>query len=153
MKINTIKRKNYDRKEVVEDYLKYWRVVRQWAKTKHNISAADLDMMIFLYSERLFTRDCFNDFAMTMSWDANRFNRMLKDEWVIIWRKRTGTEANLYELSFKGKRLVTSIYNKLNGREKLSESRQHNPIFATDASYTDKRYRRIIKKMNDSTKR
>lgn len=48
MKFKNVTRKNYDRKEVVEDYLKYWRVVRQWAKTKHNISSADLDMMIFL---------------------------------------------------------------------------------------------------------
>lgn len=152
MKINTIKRKNYDRKEVVEDYLKYFRVVRQWAKSKHGISTGDLDMMLFLYSERLFTRDCFNEFAMTMSWDANRFNRMLKDGWVIIWRKRSGNESNLYELSFKGKRLVTSVYNKLNGREPLSENSQKNPMFAANASYTDKRYRRIIKKMNNSTR-
>lgn len=149
MKIKTNLRKTYDRKIPSEDYLKYWRVVRQWAKTKHNISAADLDMMLFLYSERLFTRDCFNDFSMTMSWDANRFNRMLTDGWVIIWRNRGYHEANLYELSFKGKRLVTSVYKKLNGRESISENRQHNPIFANDASYTDKRYRRIIKKMNN----
>jgi hypothetical protein len=51
-------------------------------------------MMLFLFSERLFTRDCFTDFAMTMSWDTERFNRMLKDEWIIIWRKRTGMESN-----------------------------------------------------------
>jgi DNA-binding PadR family transcriptional regulator len=110
-------------------------------------------MMLFLFSERLFTRDCFTDFAMTMSWDTERFNRMLKDEWIIIWRKRTGMESNLYELSFKGKRLVRSVYKKLNGEERLSDNYQNNPMFAKNASYTDKRYRRIVKKMNDAIKR
>ncbi len=153
MKFKNVTRKNYDRKEVVEDYLKYWRVVRQWAKTKHNISSADLDMMIFLYSERLFTRKSFLDFAMTMSWDSNRFNRMLADGWISIWRKRNGQEATLYELSFKGKKLVTSVYNKLNGREKISENYQNNPMYAKNASYTNKRYRRIVEKMNDPKRR
>lgn len=153
MKIKSNIRRAYDRRDPGQDYLKYFRVVRQWAKTKHNISSADLDMMLFLFSERLFTRDCFTDFAMTMSWDTERFNRMLKDEWIIIWRKRTGMESNLYELSFKGKRLVRSVYKKLNGEERLSDNYQNNPMFAKNASYTDKRYRRIVKKMNDAIKR
>ena len=153
MKIKSNIRRAYDRRDPGQDYLKYFRVVRQWAKTKHNISSADLDMMLFLFSERLFTRDCFTDFAMTMSWDTERFNRMLKDEWIIIWRKRTGMESNLYELSFKGKRLVRSVYKKLNGEERLSDNYQNNPMFAKNASYTDKRYRRIVKKMNAAIKR
>jgi hypothetical protein len=153
MKIKSNIRRAYDRRDPGQDYLKYFRVVRQWAKTKHNISSADLDMMLFLFSERLFTRDCFTDFAMTMSWDTERFNRMLKDEWIIIWRKRTGMESNLYELSFKGKRLVRSVYKKLNGEERLSDNYQNNPMFAKNASYTDKRYRRIVKKMNEAIKR
>lgn len=152
MKIKSNIRRAYDRRDPGQDYLKYFRVVRQWAKTKHNISSADLDMMLFLFSERLFTRDCFTDFAMTMSWDTERFNRMLKDEWIIIWRKRTGMESNLYELSFKGKRLVRSVYKKLNGEERLSDNYQNNPMFAKNASYTDKRYRRIVKKMNAAIK-
>lgn len=153
MKIKSVIRKTYDRRHPGEDYLKYWRVVRQWAKTKHEISSADLDMMLFLYSEKLFTRDCFYDFSMTMSWDRERFNRMLKDGWVSVWRKRTATQATLYELSFKGKRLVRSVYKKLNGEERLSDNYQNNPMFAKNASYTNKRYRRIIKKMNDPTRR
>lgn len=152
MKIKSNIRRAYDRRDPGQDYLKYFRVVRQWAKTKHKISSADLDMMLFLFSERLFTRDCFTDFAMTMSWDTERFNRMLKDEWIIIWRKRTGMESNLYELSFKGKRLVRSVYKKLNGEERLSDNYQNNPMFAKNASYTDKRYRRIVKKMNAAIK-
>lgn len=153
MKIKSVIRKTYDRREPGEDYLKYWRVVRQWAKTKHNISSADLDMMLFLFSEKLFTRDCFDDFSMTMSWDRERFNRMLREGWVSIWRKRTATQSTLYELSFKGKRLVRSVYKKLNGEERISDNYQNNPMFAKNASYTNKRYRRIIKKMNDPTRR
>lgn len=153
MKFKTIIRKAYDRREPSNDYLKYWRVVRQWAKTKHNISSADLDMMLFLYSEKLFNRKSFDEFSMTMSWDVNRFNRMINDGWIIIWRKRVHQEATLYEISFKGKSLCRAVYRKLNGEERISDNYQNNPMFAKNASYTDKRYRRIVKKMNDAIKR
>jgi hypothetical protein len=149
MKIKSNIRKAYDRREPSNDYLKYWRVVRQWAKTKHNISAADLDMILFLYSEKLFNRQDFDEFSMTMHWDTARFNRMLTDGWVIIWRKRVGQEATLYEISFKGKSLCRSVYRKLNGEERISDNYQNNPMYAKNASYTNKRYRRIIEKMNN----
>ena len=33
------------------DYLKYWRVVRYYIRAKYKISTADLDILLFLYSE------------------------------------------------------------------------------------------------------
>ena len=42
------KRKNYDRKEPSRDYMKYWRVVKYWAKNKYDITTGELEMMFFL---------------------------------------------------------------------------------------------------------
>ena len=43
----------------MKDYLKYWRVVRYFIKAKYNLSQADLDIILFLYSEKYFSKDDF----------------------------------------------------------------------------------------------
>jgi len=88
-----------------------------------------------------------------MSWDKNRFHNLLKDKWIIVWRKRKGRESTLYELGFRGKRLCASIYKKLNMEETVSEDRRRNPIFDPNATYSHKVYRKIIKKMNQEIKK
>lgn len=144
-------RTNYDRKQPTYDYLKYFRIVRYWAKRTHGVGLADIEMLFFLYSEKLFKRTDFNEYEEIFSWDVNRFQALLSDGWISVWRKPKGSEASLYEVSYKGKRLMVSIYKKLSGEEKISETAQKNPIFKKDSPYTDKVYRRAIKEMNIST--
>ena len=36
------------------DYLKYWRVIRYFVKAKYGLSTADLEVLLFLYSEKYF---------------------------------------------------------------------------------------------------
>ena len=43
-------RANYDRKEPSNDYLKYWKVVKHWARAYYDLKTADIEMMLFLYS-------------------------------------------------------------------------------------------------------
>ena len=43
-----------------KDYLKYWRVVRYFIKAKYGLSQADLDILLFLYSEKYFSKDKFD---------------------------------------------------------------------------------------------
>lgn len=143
---------NYDRKQPKFDYLKYFRVVRYWAKRNHNVSLADLEMLMFLYGERLFKRTDFNKYEQIFSWDVNRFENLLREGWISVWRKRNGDEAALYEISFKGKKLMSSVYKKLAGEEPISESSGKNPIFKKSSPYTDKVYKRAIESMNSSIK-
>jgi hypothetical protein len=140
------------RKEPVYDYLKYWKVVKQWARAKYKLSTADIEMMLFLYSEGLFTRSQFEEFDEIMSWNKNRFHQMVKDKWIIKWRERKGNQSTLYELGFSGKRLCTSIYKKLNKEETISEDRRRNPMFNPNTEYSNKVYRKMIKKMNEERK-
>jgi hypothetical protein len=141
-------RKNYDRKEPKYDYLKYYRVVRYWVKAKYGLGTSDLDMISFLYTQKLFSRAEFKEYECIFTWDVNRFQRLLKEGWISVWRERKGTEGALYEVSHKGKLLMVSVYKKLNGEEPISEAQQNNPLFNTNVSYTDNMYKRVIKTMN-----
>lgn len=133
------------------DYLKYWRVIRYWVKAKYGIGTPDIDMLLFLYSEDYFNKTKFKEFEELMSWDEKRFNTMLSNGYIQVWRKGYGKHTTLYELSHKGKTIARTIYRKLNGEE-ISETAHLNPLFRKDASYTDKLYRNSIKKLNEFIK-
>ena len=45
-----IVRQVHDRIHPSHDYLKYWRIIRYWAKKQYGFTVADLDIMFFLYS-------------------------------------------------------------------------------------------------------
>jgi len=114
----------------MDDYLKYWKVIRQYVKIKYGLNQADLDMILFLYSEAYFNKDKFDDFTRLVGWDSKRVKRMLKEGWLESFRKtdpHTKRRA-LYKLSFKAKHLVTLIYKYLNGEQLIAESYVNNPL-------------------------
>lgn len=133
------------------DYLKYWRVISYFTKAKYNLKQAELDMLLFLYSEQYFSKEKFDEFDELLSWDVKRFDRLLRDGWIQVFRKKHGKHKTLYELSFKSLRMIDSIYKKLNGEE-IPTSPHNNHMFARNVCYTDKVYRNMIKEMNAFTK-
>ena len=94
------------------DYLKYWRVIRYFIKAKYSLTQGDLDMLLFLNSEKYFSKDKFEEFDELLSWDTDRFDRLLRDKWIVVFRKRVGKNKTLYGLSYKTTRLINSIYKK-----------------------------------------
>tara|TARA_R110000803_G_scaffold15252_2_gene42377 strand:- start:651 stop:1121 length:471 start_codon:yes stop_codon:yes gene_type:complete len=133
------------------DFLKYWRVIRFWVKKKYGLSISDMEMLLFLYSEQIFNKSKFKEYGEIMSWDTKRFKRLLSEGWIHVWRKRQGQETTLYELTYKGKRVMRTIYDKINGKE-ISELAFTNPLFSSDPSYADNVNRNMIVKMNKETK-
>lgn len=133
------------------DYLKYWRVIRQYVKVKYGLTQSDLDVILFLNSEGYFNKDKFEEFDRILSWDVQRFDRLLRDGWIEVFRKRQGRIKGLYTLSYKAKRVATSVYKKLNGEE-MPTSPSQNPMFLKNVSYTDRRYREAIINMNEFIK-
>ncbi len=129
------------------DYLKYWRVVRYFVKVKYKLTQGELEMLLFLKSESYFSKEKFKEFDQLLSWNENRFNKLLKEGWIELFRKRRGKHKSLYALSFKSKRVLNSVYKKLNGEE-IPTSKDANPMFAKNVSYTDKVYRNFIQEMN-----
>ena len=129
------------------DYLKYWRVVRYYVKKKYNITQAELEMLLFLRSEKYFSKDNFDEFDELLSWSKNRFEKLRKEGWIDSFRKKDGKRRAMYQLSYKAQRMITSVYKKLEGEE-IPESKSSNPLFLEGANYTDKVYRNYIKKLN-----
>jgi len=129
------------------DYLKYWRVVRYFVKRKYGLSQSELEMLLFLRSEKYFSKDNFDEFDELLSWSKNRFEKLRKEGWIDSFRKKDGKRRAMYQLSYKAQRMITSVYKKLEGEE-IPESKSSNPLFLEGANYTDKVYRNYIKKLN-----
>lgn len=129
------------------NYLKYWRVIRYFVKHKYGLTQADLDMLLFLYSEDYFSKDKFEEFDELLSWDVNRFDRLLRDKWIEVFRKGGRNRRSVYQLSYKTIRVISGIYKKLEGSE-IPTSNSYNSMFAKNVAYTDKVYRNFILQIN-----
>ena len=127
------------------DYMKYWRVIRYWVKAKYGLTETELDVLFFLKTEPYFSKEKFKEFDKVLSWDKNRFDRMLRDGWIVVWRKREGNKKTLYNISHKGKQVVNTVYKKLQGDD---ISTHNSRIFNANTKFTDNMYRQAIVKMN-----
>ena len=132
-----------------EDYMKYWRVIRQFAKVKYELTQSDLDMLFFLYSEKYFDRAKFAEFETLLDWEINRFESLRKRGWIEVFKM--GTRKATYKLSIKATRVIQSLYRKLSGEE-IPTSNSFNRMFLKNVSYTDRVYRDMIIKMNEAIK-
>lgn len=121
------------------DFMKHWSVIRKWAVIHYELkSSADLDMLMFLYSEHLFSRKDFDRYANHMSWDRYRFDRLLRDDFIRKFRERRWGESLLYEVSQKGKKMVANVYRKILGFDELPESPRRNKMFKKNAPFSHK---------------
>lgn len=134
-------------KSTPSDYLKFWRVIRYYMKAKHELSQADLDILLFLYSEGYFGKEKFDYFSELVSWDKDRFDSLLKRAWLERFRRKGTDGKALYCLSDKAKRVIRDIYRKLEGEE-IPTSLSYNSMFLKNVSYNDKVYRNMILQMN-----
>lgn len=135
---------------MIQDYMKYWRVIRHYALTKYDLSTAELDMMFFLKTERLFTRKDFVEYNKIFAWDRKRFEKLLQKGLVEVFRKsRHHRMSNVYQVSLKGRNMLNDIYQKMEGAE-FSEDQRANPFFKSDPSFKDKVYRNQMKKINEA---
>lgn len=129
------------------NYLKYWRVIRQYTQRKYGLKLAELEILLFLYSEKYFSKTKFNEFDNLVSWDVHRFDRLLRDGWISVFRHKKDGKKNMYELSYKAKVMIINMYRNLDGRE-ISVNPERTNMFKKNVSYTDKVYRNMIIKMN-----
>jgi hypothetical protein len=133
------------------DYLKYWKVIRQYIKAKYKVSQADIEMMLFLYNEPYFTKDKFNEFNSLLAWDKDRFERLNHEGWIEGTKTfRVGRRLK-YSLSYKASRMVDEIYRLIEGKE-IPITEGANPMFKRNVSYSDKVYRNFIMNIRAKTK-
>lgn len=145
------KPKNYFFKEKASSYLKYLRVVRMYIQKKYELSLSELELLLFLYDETVFDKDTFYEYACTLGFSTMNWLQKFEDREIIrVWRE--GNNSNrMYTLTHKYKMVCNKMYEHLEGKP-ISNNPQVNPLMKSNASFSDKMYSRIIKRMNDKRK-
>lgn len=122
---------NKIRKAPTNDYLKYYRPLRRYYQMKYKLPSAEFDMIFFLYSEKYFTTDDFDDFNNILPWNTKRFQYLVKEGWIVGFSMNRSDHKKVYELSYKGKHLCNAFYDVLNGKE-VPMGRALNPLMGAD---------------------
>ena len=118
---------------------KHYRIIRKWACKTCDIKEADLELLMYLDALDLFTKQDFKQGEYSFSWDNRRWNRLLKQDWIVVWRKRNRTtqKYHIYKTSTKFKHLLSRIYRIILGDEDIPETTTSNKIMKRN-SYMDK---------------
>jgi len=119
---------------------KHYRIVRKWACKTNDLNDADLELLIYLEAVDLFTKDDFKKGTYSYSWDNRRWNRLLKQGWITVWRRRNRTtqKYHIYKVSQKCKQLTSRMYRIILGEEdmpttKLEKSNKYSFKVTTKA--------------------
>jgi hypothetical protein len=104
-----------------------------------NLNDADLELLIYLDALDLFTKQDFKTGTYSYSWDNRRWNKLLKDGWI-----------DIYKVSFKCKQLISRMYRIMLGEEEIPTS-QSNKIM-NRVSYSDKVLAKSIENVNKDKK-
>jgi len=133
--------------------LKHYRIIRKWACKNNELNDADLELLIYLDALDLFTKQDFKTGTYSYSWDNRRWNRLLKQEWITVWRKRNRTtqKYHIYKVSTKCKQLISRMYRIILGEEDIPITNS-NKIFKNN-SYINKVLRTSVANVNKDKKR
>ncbi len=133
---------------------KHYRIIRKWACKNNDLNDADLELLIYFDCMDLFTKHDFQIGTYSYSWDNRRWNRLLKNDWIVVWRKRNRTtqKYNIYKVSFKCKQLISRMYRIMLGEEDIPFSERRNKIINGN-SYKDKVLTQAIYNVNKDKER
>ena len=134
--------------------LKHYRVIRKWACRNNDLNDADLELLIYFDCMGFFTKHDFEIGTYAYSWDNRRWNRLLKEGWIVVWRNRNRTtqKYNIYKVSFKCKQLISRMYRIMLGEEDIPTSEKRNSIMR-GKTYTDKVLQTAINNVNKDKNR
>ena len=108
--------------------LKHYRIIRKWACKTCNLKEAALELLIYLDAVDFFTKNDFKKGTYSYSWDNRRWNRLLKEGWIYVWRERNRTtqKYNIYKVSVKCKQLISRMYRIMLGEEDMPTKKFEN---------------------------
>jgi|TARA_B100000073_G_scaffold18504_1_gene14709 hypothetical protein len=131
--------------------LQHYRIIRKWACKNNGLNDADLELLIYLDCIDLFSKKDFELGSYSYSWDNRRWNKLIQNDWIVVWRHRNRTtqKFNIYKVSFKGKQLIKRIYRIMLGEEDIPTSTKRNKIMRGE-TYIDKVLQTSIKNVNKS---
>ena len=128
--------------------MKHYRIIRKWACRNNDLNDADLELLIYLDCIDMFRKKDFEDGAYSYSWDNRRWNRLLKQGWIVVWRHRNRTtqKYHIYKTSIKCKQLIKRVYKMMLGKEDIPTSGANSIIRGN--TYTDKVLKKAIYNVN-----
>ncbi len=147
--------KKLDARDIKDmNLLKHYRIIRRWASRNNDLNDADLELLIYLDSVDLFTIKDFKMGSYSYSWDNRRWNRLIQNKWIEVWRHRNRTtqKYNIYKVSFKAKTLIQRIYRIMLGEEDIPSSKRRNKIMKGE-TYMDRVLQTSIKNVNNDKNR
>ena len=132
---------------------KHYRIVRKWACKNNNINDADLELLIYFDCMGFFTKQDFKIGTYAYSWDNRRWNKLIKNGWVVVYRNynRTTQKYNIYKVSLKCKQLIARMYRIMLGDEDIPTSSRNSIMLGK--TYTDKVLITAIRNVNNDKNR
>ena len=129
--------------------LKHYGIIRKWACKNNDLTDADLEVLIYLDCMDLFSKHDFEQGVYSYSWDNRRWNRLIQNGWIVVWRHRNRTtqKYNIYKVSFKCKQLIMRMYRIMLGEDDIPTSARRNKLIKGN-SYTDKVLTKAIYNVN-----
>jgi hypothetical protein len=117
--------------------LKHYRIIRRWVCKNNNLTDADLELLIYFDCMDFFTKQDFKIGTYAYSWNNRRWNDLLKQGWITVWRERNHTtqKYNIYKVSFKCKQLISRMYRIMLGKEDIPTS--HRNTIMAGKTYMD----------------
>lgn len=108
--------------------LKHYRIIRKWACKNNDLTDADLELLIYLDCMEFFTKQDFKTGTYAYSWNNRRWNDLLKNGWIVVWRERdyVTRKYNIYKVSFKCKQLISKMYRIMLGKENIPTSHRNS---------------------------
>ena len=134
--------------------LKHYRIIRKWASRNNDLTDAEIELLIYLDCINLFTIKDFKMGTYAFSWSNRRWNKLIQNDWIVVWRRRNRTtqKYNMYKVSFKGKQLIQRIYRIMLGEEDIPTSERRNSIMQ-GKTYMDKVLQISIENVNKDKQR
>ena len=146
-KFQTLVPKNAISYHMSQPYIREF-VLHRFVCKNNDLTDSDLELLIYLDCIDLFTIKDFKAGTYTYSWNNRRWNKLIQNDWIVIWRNRNRTtqKYNIYKVSFKGKQLIKRIYRIMLGQEDINVASRNKII--TGTSYSDKVMTKAIYNLN-----
>lgn len=134
------------------DFLKWIRVVFKWATEHTRLNQSKIEILLYLYSKGMFTRQEFFDYHQLLGYGSQTTLKMfIEGGWIVPWRKgKRCQEKGLYDLTSKAKIVCSKMHKMCVGDMDVPVTRRSNPLNAKDIreKRVNKLYTGFFKTMN-----
>lgn len=127
---------------------KYHNILRRYTQLRLDCSLHELEMLMYVYDEGLFTETNFLEYAGYISWDKKSFKDM-RDRGYFIHRKGKNN-TDLYQITSEVKRAIDDLYNFM-FQEELPEV-DEKVFKGKDRRHVKKVFKKFMRQISDNVR-